>query len=84
MSLANVLINDFRNHMIEKKSLDNNQNEFEMGRVSLSSRISEFEAEVIKVKNENKMLSEKLKRVSGKVEASETFTNLEEGLKRLV
>lgn len=77
------MIDAFHNHAIEKESLANELNEIEIEKVSLFARNSKLEVKVAKNKNENKMLSDKLEKITEKVEASKSFTSLEEKLKKV-
>lgn len=81
-SLANFFIHSLHNHAIENESLAYELNEIKIKKVSLYYRNLELEAEVAMIKNKNKMLSDKLKGIIGKMKATKSFTSLKENLKK--
>lgn len=64
-SLSNVLIDIFHNHASENKSLPNKLNNLKIGNIFLFSRNFELKIKVIEIK-ENKIFSDKVKRISSK------------------
>lgn len=59
-------------------------NDFNIENISLSSRNSEVEVEIVKIKKENKILSDKFKSILGKVVATRLLQLLKKIFKRSV
>lgn len=78
------MIDTIHNHSREKKSFANELNNFEIENITLSTRNSELQLEIFKIKDENKILSDKLKMILGKVVATKSFRRLQEMMKRLI